>query len=226
MTQMADFRSEVAGAALELFTTSGYDATSVDDIAQAAGISRSTFFRQFGGKEDVIFADHEVLLAELGVYFATEHADPWAAVCEAATMVYARFSDRRMFAQKRYRVVQAVPALRDRETIMASRYKRLFSDYLRRALPGIAALDAIRFAAAVTETHNYVLREMMLGSAAGSRDHLNRELAAVRRSFGLIFDGTGAGSSEGDVVLAVFSRSTPTAEIARRIQHTLDDFVS
>ena len=58
-------RTDVVAAALELFEGQGFEATSVEQIAQAAGVSRSTFFRQFGGKEDVVFADHEVLLDEL-----------------------------------------------------------------------------------------------------------------------------------------------------------------
>ncbi len=223
MAQVANFRSGVAEAALDLFTDNGYDPTSVDDIALAAGISRSTFFRQFRAKEDVIFADHEALLAELTVYLAARHPDPWEAVCQAAELVFAKFSERRKLSQKRYHVVQAVPALRDRETIMVSRYERLFSDYLRQALPGISTLDAIRFAAAVTSTHNYVLREMMLDSSLGSLQNLEHELLAVRRMFGVLPQGDPASVPAGDdLVVAVFPRSTPTAELARRIQDKLD----
>ena len=223
MASVANFRSSVAEAALDLFTDNGYDPTSVDDIALAAGISRSTFFRQFRAKEDVIFADHEALLAELTVYLAASHPDPWEAVCQAAKLVFAKFSERRKLSQKRYHVVQAVPALRDRETIMVSRYERLFSDYLRQALPGISTLDAIRFAAAVTSTHNYVLREMMLDSSRGSLRNLEHELLAVRRMFGVLPQGDPASRPAGDdLVVAVFPRSTPTAELARRIQDKLD----
>ena len=223
MASVANFRSSVAEAALDLFTDNGYDPTSVDDIALAAGISRSTFFRQFRAKEDVIFADHEALLAELTVYLAASHPDPWEAVCQAAELVFAKFSERRKLSQKRYHVVQAVPALRDRETIMVSRYERLFSDYLRQALPGISTLDAIRFAAAVTSTHNYVLREMMLDSSRGSLRNLEHELLAVRRMFGVLPQGDPASLPAGDdLVVAVFPRSTPTAELARRIQDKLD----
>ena len=223
MASVADFRSEVAAAALDLFTAHGYDPTSVGDIAVAAGISRSTFFRQFRAKEDVIFADHEALFVELGDFLAGSHPDPWEAVCQAAALVFGKFAEDREIARKRFQVVQAVPALRDRETIMVSRYERLFSDYLRKALPGLATLDAIRFASAVTSTHNYVLREMMLDSPRGTVRNLEHELLAVRRLFGLLSPGNSAAApTDDDLVVAVFPRSTPTAEVARRIQATLD----
>jgi hypothetical protein len=107
--------------------------------------------------------------------------------------------------------------------VSGTRYERLFSDYLRQALPGLAALDAIRFAAAVTSTHNYVLREMMLDSPRGSLENLEHELLAVRRNFGVLSPGDPSVAPAGDdLVVAVFPRSTPTAEVARRIRDALD----
>src|SRR5918994_4991755 len=85
-------RTAVVAAAIDLFLEQGFDATSVEQIAQAAGVSRSTFFRQFGGKDDVVFADHELLLDRLREFLAGEHADPWKAVCEASVLVYAHFA--------------------------------------------------------------------------------------------------------------------------------------
>jgi AcrR family transcriptional regulator len=48
-------RVALATAAVRLFREQGYDATTVEDIARAAGSSSSTFFRYFGAKEDVLF---------------------------------------------------------------------------------------------------------------------------------------------------------------------------
>lgn len=47
-------RGRLSAAALTLFAERGYDATTVDDIVAAGGTSRSTFFRCFGTKDDVV----------------------------------------------------------------------------------------------------------------------------------------------------------------------------
>jgi AcrR family transcriptional regulator len=47
-------RAELANAAWELFGKKGYEATTVAEIAEAAGVSRRTFFRYYGSKEEVL----------------------------------------------------------------------------------------------------------------------------------------------------------------------------
>ena len=47
-------RDQVVRAAWDLFVEHGFDATTVDQIAEAAGMSRRTFFRYFAGKDELI----------------------------------------------------------------------------------------------------------------------------------------------------------------------------
>lgn len=51
-----EVRTDLHDAAIGLFSERGYEATSVEDIAEAAGVSLRTFFRYFTGKDDVLFA--------------------------------------------------------------------------------------------------------------------------------------------------------------------------
>ena len=46
--------AEITGVAMDLFLDKGFDATTFDDIAAAAGISRRSLFRYFGTKEDIV----------------------------------------------------------------------------------------------------------------------------------------------------------------------------
>lgn len=44
----------ISEVSLELFAAKGYEATTIDEIAAAAGISRRTFFYYFDSKEDIL----------------------------------------------------------------------------------------------------------------------------------------------------------------------------
>ncbi len=222
MHDNADQRSAVVAAALELFQQQDFDQTSVEQIAKAAGVSRSTFFRQFGGKEDVVFADHEALLDEVRAFLRERHDDPWLAVCEASERVFAHFARDPEMARRRYQVVRGVPVLREREIITVFRYERLFDDYLRSALPGVDPLDAVGFAALVTAVHNHVLRQLLRSSKGVPVTVLQKALADVRRRYGVQTDADAAASAPDDVVVAVFPRSMPVAEMSRRLSAELD----
>lgn len=50
-------REAIARQALDLFERNGFDATTVDEIAAAVGISRRTFFRYYGSKRDVVWGN-------------------------------------------------------------------------------------------------------------------------------------------------------------------------
>jgi AcrR family transcriptional regulator len=56
-------RGDITEAALALFERHGYEATTVEQIARAAGVSSATLFRYFPSKEDILFA-HEDTVAQ------------------------------------------------------------------------------------------------------------------------------------------------------------------
>jgi len=75
-------RERIVTAALDLFTEQGYDATTVAQISERAGITKSTFFRHFPDKRELLAAGQETLsrlLAE-GIVEAPAEAGPLDAV--------------------------------------------------------------------------------------------------------------------------------------------------
>jgi AcrR family transcriptional regulator len=50
-------RTDIVGAAIELFERAGFAATTIEQVVAAAGVSRRTFFRYFPSKEAVLFAE-------------------------------------------------------------------------------------------------------------------------------------------------------------------------
>ncbi|GAA1848796.1 TetR/AcrR family transcriptional regulator [Microlunatus capsulatus] len=75
-------RERLVVAAVDLFTEQGYDATTVAQIAERAGLTRSTFFRHFSDKRELLVAGQETLSRLLadGVAEAPASATPLEAV--------------------------------------------------------------------------------------------------------------------------------------------------
>src|SRR3989442_14034657 len=75
-------RERMVLAAVDLFTEQGYDATTVAEIAERAGVTRSTFFRHFSDKREVLVAGQETLSRLLadGIAEAPAGASPLEAV--------------------------------------------------------------------------------------------------------------------------------------------------
>ena len=75
-------RERLVLAAVDLFTEQGYDATTVAQIAERAGVTRSTFFRHFSDKRELLVAGQETLSTLLadGISEAPASASPLEAV--------------------------------------------------------------------------------------------------------------------------------------------------
>src|SRR5438445_13237059 len=75
-------RERMVLAAVDLFTEQGYDATAVAQIAERAGVTKSTFFRHFSDKRELLAAGQETLSRLLadGITEAPADATPLQAV--------------------------------------------------------------------------------------------------------------------------------------------------
>src|SRR5277367_4573088 len=105
----------LALAALELFAERGYENTTVVEIAERAGLTKSTFFRYFPDKREVLFGGDTMagLLVE-GILAAPVEATPLEAVANALDVVgkEAFMPDRHEFSSRRRSAIAANSELR------------------------------------------------------------------------------------------------------------------
>ncbi|WP_033345024.1 TetR/AcrR family transcriptional regulator [Catenuloplanes japonicus] len=108
-------RERLQRAALELFAEHGYASVTAVAIAERAGVTERTLYRQFRDKRDVLFGDgdrlRELLLDALGHGPRT----PGDAVRHALWAIAADFEPRREQLSARAAVVRATPELAERE---------------------------------------------------------------------------------------------------------------
>lgn len=114
--------------ALRLFDEQGYDATTIEQIAEAAGVSASTFYRYFPVKEDVVVQDeYDPLIVNL---FETqqEGTAPLEALRAVLAGLFAEFTEDDIErVRRRVRMIFAVPALRARQVGQSEATERILA---------------------------------------------------------------------------------------------------
>ncbi|MFD5492155.1 TetR family transcriptional regulator [Streptomyces sp. NPDC001812] len=242
--QRLKMRRELAAAAMELFATKGYEATTVDEIAAAAGVARRTFFRHFRSKEEAIFPDHDDTLvrAEAVLNAAPAHEHPLDTVCRGIKEVMRMYAARPEISVARYRLTREVPTLREAEIASVARYERLFTRYLLGHFDehandedtGDEPLLAEVAASAVVTAHNHVLRRWLRADGQGDVEaELDHAFSIVRRTFGSgIMAGRRAAppkppaasvSDRGEVLVTVARTDAPLDEVMRTIEQALKE---
>ncbi|PQP42104.1 TetR/AcrR family transcriptional regulator [Mycolicibacterium austroafricanum] len=141
-------RERLEQAALELYTRQGFDQTTVDDIAQRAGLTERTFFRHFADKREVLFSGQAALIDLVTASVAAqEDTDPPLDVVAAAlTAAGSALDGRGDRARQRQAVIDANPGLRERELIKLATLADTLAEALRQR--GVEA-PAARLAADV-----------------------------------------------------------------------------
>lgn len=110
----------LVAAALDLFAEQGYEKTTVIEIAERAGLTKSTFFRHFPDKREVLFggtAMNDLLVAAIaGAPAGTGALEAVSLAMDAAgSTVFT--AARREFAARRWAVIAANPDLQEREAL-------------------------------------------------------------------------------------------------------------
>ena len=173
-------RRRLQQAALELFAEHGYGATSVAAIAARAGLTERTFFRHFADKREVLFADGDVLAAQLAQVVRQAPAGKsarslaWIALQTMAD----ELEPRREELRDRHRVIASNPELQERdilkqENVVAAVARAMHERGLDEAQADLAASAAgailrvgYRAWLNADRDHTRTLQEYLLTSAA------------------------------------------------------------
>jgi AcrR family transcriptional regulator len=188
---------EIAKVALDLFARDGFDATSVDDIAAAAGCSPRTFYRYFGCKEDVMFHDLAAMTELLDAALSDRLASGlgiWNSLTETLVALISRFEDTKgeETATQRMTLWLQEPALRARYMHYVTHAEDVVTACLRRHRGTTKKRDDLSpmVSAAVIGVYRATV-------ATHYPSRTNWKLAAhLREALGLLGDGLAAKVAE------------------------------
>ncbi|MGW4478880.1 mycofactocin system transcriptional regulator [Rhodococcus triatomae] len=146
----------ISDIAIALFAEQGFEETSVDQIAEAAGIARRTFFRYFPSKNAVPWGDFDNHLSDMREQLASLPADiPLAEGLTRALLEFNRFPpDVAPVHRQRMQVILNAPALQAYSMVMYTGWREVVAEYV-----------AARTGASTTDHLPRTAGWMMLGTA-------------------------------------------------------------
>ncbi len=124
-------RAELEDAAFGLFATHGFDATTVDEIAVAAGIGRRTFFRYFPSKNDIPWGAFEQELDQMRI--TLKACSPQTPLMDAIRLALIDFNQvpaaQIPLHRRRMELILRVPALLAHSTIRFAAWRAVIAEF-------------------------------------------------------------------------------------------------
>jgi AcrR family transcriptional regulator len=130
-------RQQLQQAALTLFREHGFDNVTTDDIAAAVDVSKTTFYRYFGSKDDVLLGNVADGVAAIGAALAERPADEpvLTAVRRAVATVVSASDVPRDVLLLRGRIIRTTPSLIARNLEQQSAWEDVIAEFVRSRLP-------------------------------------------------------------------------------------------
>ena len=180
----------ITDIAIELFTTHGFAEVSVDDVAQAAGISRRTLFRYYASKNAILWGDFDSHLAYLEELL--DAVDPevrLGAALRAALLAFNTFDQSETVRHRqRMRVILQTAELQAYSMTMYAGWREVMAGFVARRLQ-LKTADPLAQTVAWT----------MLGVALSAYEHwLSDESVTLLEALGDAFDVVATGLSDLD----------------------------
>lgn len=183
--QRLETRRSLAEHAIRLFQEQGFDETTVEEIAAAAGVSTRTFFLHFPTKAAAAFPDHAQRVDDFvaRLHDGAPHQNP---ISQLRSVLLGRFDTSTPTRLTRYRLLGSVPELRDEDARTDRDYEEAIRDYL--VLHWGASTEARVRASAIANSVIGVVRATMSSAIEGGYDPRAVTAEILARMFGGPFD--------------------------------------
>ncbi len=178
-------RQDLVRSALCQFAERGFEHVTVEEIAASCDVSPRTFFRYFGSKEDVLFADADAQRAHLMRVLAAQPPGvvPLRALEAAVLEIAGDYQDQREVFLLRHRVVCETPSLRSRVAERHHCWESAVTAELRRSGPGAGMPElTLRLSVASATTALRVATELWM--EADAEGDLRALLTTALRTLG------------------------------------------
>ena len=160
-------RRRLMTTALRLFEERGYDETTVEEIAAAADVAPRTFFRYFPTKVDVLFGDHQELVAMIRAALAARPEDePVARTVRRAMLEgVGQVRDDPQLFLTRMRLTASIPAAHARNRLLDLDYENAIAEAIAESRGTDPAVDLYaRLAGKLLWSANLAASEVWLAS--------------------------------------------------------------
>jgi mycofactocin system transcriptional regulator len=127
-------RARIEQAALDLFTRLRFENVTTDEVADAAGISRRTFFRYFATKADAVWGDFTAHVDRLERLLAAAdaHQPVLSSICAAYVEVNDYADEELPMLRQRLRLILGEPALQAHAQVRYSEVDRVVAEHVAR----------------------------------------------------------------------------------------------
>lgn len=125
-------RADLEHVAFDLFDRQGFERTTVDDIARAAGIGRRTFFRYFPSKNDVPWGSFDEELDRMRLHLKA--LPPQMPLMEAIRVAIVDFNtfppEQIPWHRRRMRLILRTPALQAHSTLRYAAWRQVVDEFV------------------------------------------------------------------------------------------------
>jgi len=125
-------RAQIAETAWSVFAERGFDDVTVNQVAEATGISRASFFRYFSSKEEAVFVALEAMGAEIATALEERppQEDPWEALRRAFDAATPNYASNPARSLARLNLTRETPSLRAHQLERQAQWRKLIGPAL------------------------------------------------------------------------------------------------